>query len=422
MRRLLKYHTFQFLCCILLIQYASSQTTKQVLFLGNSYTAANNLPQLTAQVALSCNDTLIYDSNTPGGYTFEMHTTNPTTLAKIAIGNWDYVVLQEQSQLPALQNYVVEQDVFPYASFLDSLINLHNPCAETMLYMTWGRKNGDSGFCPSWPPVCTYEGMDSLLHLRYMMMAIQNDAVVSPVGFVWNHIRQNYPSIELYSGDESHPSVAGSYAAACCFYTSIFRKNPENISYNSSLSQADADSIKKAVRTVVFDNFSEWFIGVYDPSADFSFQINDNSIAFSNNSLFSDTYFWDFGDGNNSSDMNPTHSFGSTGNYQVSLIASHCDMHDTLIQNVDILIMNVLYPNTHSLFKIYPIPASDFLIVENSDELYSHIDICDMKGQTILHIQTNEQKLVSIPIQHLHNGIYILKIQNNRKKPDNIVA
>lgn len=72
--------------------------------------------------------------------------------------------------------------------------------------------------------MCTYAGMDSLLHLRYMMMAEDNHAVVSPVGAVWNYIRANFPLIELYSPDESHPSVAGSYAAACCFYTSIFRK------------------------------------------------------------------------------------------------------------------------------------------------------------------------------------------------------
>lgn len=43
--------------------------TKKVLFLGNSYTAVNNLPQMMADVAVSAGDSLWFDSNTPGGYT-----------------------------------------------------------------------------------------------------------------------------------------------------------------------------------------------------------------------------------------------------------------------------------------------------------------------------------------------------------------
>lgn len=75
--------------------------TKRALFLGNSYTGVNNLPQMIADVTTSTGDTLIFGSNTPGGYTLQGHSTNATSLAKIAVGNWDYVVLQEQSQNPS---------------------------------------------------------------------------------------------------------------------------------------------------------------------------------------------------------------------------------------------------------------------------------------------------------------------------------
>ena len=49
--------------------------TKNVLFLGNSYTGVNNLPLLTYNLALSLGDTINYDSNTPGGYTYQGHST-----------------------------------------------------------------------------------------------------------------------------------------------------------------------------------------------------------------------------------------------------------------------------------------------------------------------------------------------------------
>ena len=221
-----------------------AQDTYRALFLGNSYTYVNNLPQMITDMATSTGDVFIYDSNAPGGYTLQGHSSNATSLAKIAIGNWDYVVLQEQSQLPSFPISQVQTDVFPFAKMLDSTINADNPCVETVFYMTWGRKNGDASNCASWPPVCTYAGMDSLLDLRYRMMADSNNAIVSPVGRVWNYVRQLYPSLELYQPDESHPSVAGTYVAACTFYTVMFRKDPTDITFNSTLTPTDAANIR----------------------------------------------------------------------------------------------------------------------------------------------------------------------------------
>ena len=162
-----------------------AQITKHALFLGNSYTSVNNLPALTAAVATSAGDTLIYDSNLIGGYTLQQHSVDATSLSKIMLGTWDYVVLQEQSQLPSFPISQVETNVFPYARKLDSIINLYNPCAETMFYMTWGRKTGDSFNWPTCPPGCTSSVMDGLLHLRYVMMADSNTAAAWAVGAVW---------------------------------------------------------------------------------------------------------------------------------------------------------------------------------------------------------------------------------------------
>ena len=79
-----------------------SQQTKDVLFVGNSYTFYNDLPEMVKQIALSFGDTLNYESSTPGGASFAMHATNATTIFKINQQAWDYVVLQAQSQEPSL--------------------------------------------------------------------------------------------------------------------------------------------------------------------------------------------------------------------------------------------------------------------------------------------------------------------------------
>ena len=104
----------------------TSATTMRVLFLGNSYVAVNDLPQIVADIATSNNDTLIFDSYTPGGYTLQNHFNDANSIALINQGNWDYVVLQEQSQLPSFPLGQVQISVYPYAHKLDSVINASN--------------------------------------------------------------------------------------------------------------------------------------------------------------------------------------------------------------------------------------------------------------------------------------------------------
>lgn len=234
-----------------------AQQSVRVLFVGNSYTQVNDLPHLVADIAQSMGDELTYASNTPGGCTFEMHCSN-ASMDKICQGGWDFVVLQEQSQLPAFPIEQVEELVFPFAAQLVDSIYAFNPNGEAMFFMTWGRKNGDTEFGPMYPMMSTYEGMDGLLYERYMYMAEANDASVCPVGRVWHYLRDHYSGIELYMPDESHPSLAGSYAAACAFYTMLFGRDPDSITYDVGLGMKTASLIRSATHDVVYDSLWKW--------------------------------------------------------------------------------------------------------------------------------------------------------------------
>ena len=387
-----------------------SQNTKNVLFLGNSYTYYNNLPQMLSDLARSAGDTMTFDSNTPGGYTFQGHSTNATSLAKIAVGNWDFVVLQEQSQLPSFPDNQVETSVFPYARILDSLINLNNNCAETVFYMTWGRKFGDASNCANFAPLCTYEGMDSMLYLRYMMMADRNGALVSPVGAVWRSIRQNYPLIELYQSDNSHPSLAGSYAAACSFYATIFRKDPTLITNNYGLPAADALNIRHTAKTIVFDSLSKWRVGEYDPIADFNYNItNNNEVSFSNNSTNSTDYTWYFGDGDSSSNENPIHIYSTPGSYQVTLISEKCGYIDSSIQTITVAPISNTTENENKIISVSPNPVNDIFSI-NSGNL-DKIIIFNSIGQIIHSEKFVETNKTFIHCNDWNNGIYYIYIE-----------
>lgn len=317
-------YKFLFLFTLIFIGPVFSQDTSTVLFVGNSYTTYNNLPSMVHLLADSFGDTLIYDQRTQGGATFQTHASNNTTYTKIKEQSWDYVIMQAQSQEPAFPDSQVDTQTIPYLNQMADSVHANYACSELMMYMTWGRKNGD----PQWGPISSYEGMQSRLRNAYMRMADSVDGVVAPVGAVWKYIRDFHPSIELYSPDESHPSFAGSYVAACTFYASLFKKSPLGSSYIGSLSTVEAQNIQQAVQLVVLDSLSYWEVAPNTSytTADFSFVENGLDVDFSNESDQADSFQWDFGDGNTSSSTHPSNSYNSNGQYTVELIAtSMCD-------------------------------------------------------------------------------------------------
>lgn len=389
--------------------------SKKVLFLGNSYTSVNNLPKMVADIANSMGDVLIFDANTPGGQTLKQHSTNVTSLTKIEVGNWDYVVLQEQSQYPSFPNQQVANEVFPYARFLDSIINVENPCAETVFYMTWGRKNGDASNCPGWPPVCTYVGMDSLLNLRYRQMATNNNGIISPVGAVWRYIRQNHPSIELYQSDESHPSLAGTYAAACAFYSIIYRKDPSLITFDSGLSAVDAANIRAAAKLITYNNLLEWHVGEYDPIANFTFSnTGAGQVSFTNSSTNATDFVWSFGDGTTSNEGSPTHTYVSNGTYNVMLVVDKCGVKDTVVKTITVTALGIESQKKNPSFvRIYPNPSQGNIHLKVTDELIgSDYVIYDNTGKVLLTgvVDSEETK---VDLNSLLNGFYHIRVGSN---------
>lgn len=314
-----------------------AQSVYKVLFLGNSYTYVNNLPQMVHDVALSAGDTLIFDSHTPGGYQLVDHFQDPVSQSKIMAGGWDFVILQGQSQEPVIQM----SQFYSGANALYNLVKQFNTCAVVMPYMTWGRKNGDATNCAQFPVMCTYQSMDSTLRVRYMSITAALNAEVSPVSAVWKYIRQNHPSMELYQPDESHPSPEGTYAAACCFYAAIFKKNPSQISYDAGLNPADALIIRNAAKTTVYDSLPVWDFRTL-PVSDFRYEAGagNNQLNFTAVSYgIKQNYLWDFDDGSNATIAAPSHAWSADGSYTVSLTTTVCDytgLHssytDTVVQ------------------------------------------------------------------------------------------
>lgn len=405
MKHYLPFVLFAFFSLTLL-----GQDSKKVLFLGNSYTAFNNLPSMVNNMAVSTGNTLIYDSNTPGGYRFLNHVTNTTTLNKINSNNWDYVVLQAQSQETSLNQAEMEADVYPHASTLCNAIRANNECSEPMFYMTWGRENGDAGNCATYPWVCTYEGMDDAIRATYTFMANENLAEISPVGAVWRFLRENHPEIDLYSGDGSHPSLTGSYVAATAFYTMIYKLDPTLITWNSTLSETVASTIKSATKTVVYNVVEDWDFTVNQANSDFTQTVVNGEVTF--NSIDNlDSYSWDFGDGNTSTDSNPTHTYLANGDYMVSLTVTKCGETNTQTQSV--LIDNLSTPefNMVQSISLSPNPVKNELNISfNVLTEGMTISLYDITGKQVLKKDVVIKENTVINMSALSSGLYLLSI------------
>jgi len=390
---------------------SANAQTKQALFLGNSYTGYNNLPQLIKSVALSFGDTLITEANTPGGYQFIQHTTDVASLAKINSRNWDFVVLQEQSQKPSFSPAQVATDVYPYAYQLNNTIKSNHACTETVFYMTWGRENGDAGNCASYPPICTYLGMQQRLRESYMEMKDSNNAVVSPVGVAWKTVRDSFPLIDLYNPDESHPSVQGSYLAACVFYATFYQKSPIGSTFiPAAISANDALNLQTVASYTVLDSLSLWGINTNKPIADFNYTGNP-VVNFTNTSTNGNNYSWNFGDGNTSLLQNPTNTYTTTGNYTVELTTYSTDtcFSSTTTQTVNVTITGIENRSNSTEIKIYPNPANNYIEIETTLQ-YSSIKIIDLTGKTIKQTTLKTK----IDVSNLTNGIYFIQIIGKR--------
>ncbi len=439
---------------ILVLTTGLQGQTKKVLFIGNSYTGYNNLPQMVADAALSVGDTLIKDKHTPGGARLSDHASNATAMNKINSNDWDHVVLQEQSQLPSFGIGQVSNEVFPFAKILCDSIRSNNACTRPMFYMTWGRENGDQSNCANLSWLCTYEGMDSMLNLRYRMMGEDNEAYVSPVGAVWHYIRDNHPDIDLYTGDGSHPSIRGSYVAAITFYTTIFKKDPTLITFNSSLDESMANIIKAAAKLIVFDDLQEWNVGVYDPVAAYSVQEENNTLSFSSIAEYASEYLWDFGDGNSSNEVSPVHVYAEEGIYTVNLTVSDCSKEDTYSQTFTIYTdfdndgfssetdcddLNAainpeaeevpnngidedcdgtdLMTSTKELqgleIKLFPNPTSDWVYIQHAGSIDLGVQLFDMDGRLLIDLEDVDGP---IDMREMQVGVFFVKVLDKKSK------
>jgi len=220
----------------------------RVLFIGNSHTYLNYMPQMLVAL-VEAEDRglgLSVDQCTGEGASLEWHWKNPPSRDAIKATRWDYVVLQDRSGGP-----LEEPDSFVrHAGLLDAEIRKQD--ARTIFYMTWANR--------------TRPGSQAMLADAYSKMALECGAALAPVGLAWEAIHRIDTGLELYHTDGRHANPIGSYLTACVFYSVLYNNSPKGLPGTFSFKgekRLDLGNEQALIlQKVAWETVSNWEVGM----------------------------------------------------------------------------------------------------------------------------------------------------------------
>lgn len=236
------------------------------------------MPTTLNQMSTASGKSVFIDSHTAGGANLSDHYNNTAATTKIASANWDYVVLQEQSQMIA---YNPAFTSFYFGKLSEEIIHAHNSCTEVIAFMTWARKEGNNMYTANY----TYADMvnDYENYFQSNIFPAQTLGRISPVGAAFH--QATIDGYNVYSSDGSHPSALGSYLAACVFYATIFKESPVGNTYSTLVDAATTLALQQLATDIVLNNTYEYWIDKVD------FTISASNIDEGQSIDFAE-YYW----------------------------------------------------------------------------------------------------------------------------------
>lgn len=223
---------------------ALAEEPQRVLFIGNSYTGVNKLPDVFLEVVKgSSRPAPFVKSSTPGGRTLKQHLGIAGSMKLVDEGDWDVVVLQGQSQEPAIAeaDEAVRKEFSESAAELCRRVRAKSPKAKIYFYETWARhadywkatkKGPDVGANP--------KEMQTRLRKWYGIVAKDNDATFVPCGDAWELNYASAAPVRLHTADHSHPEFVGTYLNALIFFGKIYDVKAPAPIWSGKLDEAQA--------------------------------------------------------------------------------------------------------------------------------------------------------------------------------------
>lgn len=155
--------------------------------------------------------------------------------------NWDYVVLQENTDWITAKYDKTEK----YAKILVGWIKENNPQTQIVYNATWAYKEGaeiDGTFY-------SFEENQSAINENYEKLAEATGGIAAYTGEAFLAYRSQYDAPELYRPDNNHPTKDGAYLSACAMYAALLG-TPEGLEYYGDTEEAAAVQMQSIAAAV----------------------------------------------------------------------------------------------------------------------------------------------------------------------------
>lgn len=215
---------------------AKSDRQESALFIGNSYTYVNDLPGMLRDLLRAGKHPMKIDSFTRGATALSAFYEDASLSGgkdKLLNGDFTWVILQDQSQTPAMRPEATRR----YVKLWSELARERK--TKPVLFLTWAHATPLQGK----PSLIT--DMQDKTSRTYCRCAIENDIAVAPVGEAWRAWYAKHPNTPLHCPDLSHANVLGTYMAACVFYTTLTGESPVGLPAPRGVSRKLAKSLQK---------------------------------------------------------------------------------------------------------------------------------------------------------------------------------
>ena len=248
---------------------ATTAPIQRALFVGNSFSYYNNgiqnhVGNLVRSAQQWEKGTTRYRMATVSGGNLSEHVAGVSGL--LDNQGYDALVIQGLSNGP-IKNKKTHQRFSDNAAALIKLAREHG--AQPILFMTW--------------PYANTPKMTKALLAAYAKVAQTHQVMLVPVGLAFATINTQYPNIDLYAPDISafnieshikendknastidaaqilykkdikHPSMAGTYLAACMFYAAFYQQSPVGLVYTAGLTPEQATILQQVAWTTLVE-------------------------------------------------------------------------------------------------------------------------------------------------------------------------
>ncbi len=230
-----------------------------ILFLGNSLMYYNDMPDIFANIATAAGKKVNVKSVTKGSATISDFADERTEVGAKAIpmlkeNNWDIVIIEPSRRISPYENTVKEAEL-ESAKTIQELAKAAG--GDVLLYSVWGNNNGSVVEYKATTPISMNEVTTHVMtrkpHTAFMHSVSAEFAPalggvkVAEAGYAFENFIAAHPDVNLYDPDERHPSLAGSYLAACVIFDTIFGESVKDVNFTSGLaSAADLKAIADA--------------------------------------------------------------------------------------------------------------------------------------------------------------------------------